>query len=316
MLQIKKILFPTDYSACAEHAFSQAAYLAERYDADLHVLHVTEPSLEQLTFDITEADIAADLHLPFSEPLPSANEAREERGMLNVEIPPLEGSVARAILAYADAQDIDMIVMGTHGRGGALWLLLGSVAGKVVRLATCPVFTVRQDTEATSNGRIRRILVPTDFSEHARLAVAYATDLAVTYDAHLDLLHGIEQVALPAIYGIEPPLVQIPDIEKQARKALEQVAVEARRAGVSVETHVHVGHPSHDIIDFAEDQGTDLIVIATHGLTGLKRFFLGSVAEKVVQSAPCPVFTVKGFGKRLLPQAAAVAPSEQQVLVS
>jgi len=316
MLKIKKILFPTDYSACAEHAFSQAAYLAERYDADLHVLHVIEPSLEQLTIDITEADIAADLHLPFSEPTPFANGAREEGGMLNVEIPPLEGSVARAILAYADEQEIDVIVMGTHGRHGAMWLLLGSVAGKVVRLATCPVFTVRQDTETASNGCIRRILVPTDFSEHARLAVAYAMDLAASYDAHLDLLHVIEQIALPAIYGIEPPLVQMPDIACPARRVLEQVADEARWAGVSVQPHVHIGHPSHDIIDFAEHQGSDLIVIATHGLTGLKRFFLGSVAEKVVQSAPCPVFTVKGFGKRLLPQPAAVAPSEQQVPVS
>ena len=113
MLKIKKILFSTDYSACAEHAFSQAAYLAARYDADLHVLHVAEPSLEQLTIDITEAEIAADLHLPFSEPTPSANGAREEGGMSTVEIPPLEGSVARAILAYADEQDIDVIVMGT-----------------------------------------------------------------------------------------------------------------------------------------------------------------------------------------------------------
>ena len=99
-------------------------------------------------------------------------------------------------------------------------------------------------------------------------------------------------------------------------QTLEQVADGARRVGVSVETHVLIGHPSHDIIDFAEHQGSDLIVIATHGLTGLRRFFLGSVAEKVVQSAPCPVFTVKGFGKRLLPQTAAVVGSEQHVPVS
>lgn len=73
MLKIKKILSPTDSSACAEHAFSKAAYLAYRYEADLHVLHVTEPSLEQLTIDITEADIATDLHLPFSGSTPSFN---------------------------------------------------------------------------------------------------------------------------------------------------------------------------------------------------------------------------------------------------
>lgn len=312
MLDIKKILFPTDYSACAEHAFSQAAYLAERYDAQLHVLHVAEPSSTSLPLDVTEADLAADLNLPLPAPIPSAAPPKDG-GLLTVEAPPLKGSVAQAIVAYAEEHDIDVIVMGMHGRSGTERLLLGSVAAKVVRLATCPVFTVRQDTTTDRKGALRRLLVPFDFSEHARQAVAYAADLAATYDAHLDLLHLIEQTAQPTFYGIEPITAQIPYIQRQAHAALEAVAYEARQGGVSVETHVHVGHPAYAIIDFAAHQGSDLIVIATHGLTGLKRFFLGSVAEKVVQHAPCPVLTVKSFGKRLLAQSPAAVATAQHM---
>ena len=109
MLSIKKILFPTDFSACAEQAFSQAAYLAERYDAVLHVLHVAEPSLVLPPLDLTEADIAADLHLPQPEPAALPKKQRAGAGtLLNVEVPPLDGSVERAILAYA-AQEAEAL---------------------------------------------------------------------------------------------------------------------------------------------------------------------------------------------------------------
>ena len=303
MLDIKTILFPTDYSVCAEHAFSQAAYLAERYEATVHVLHVTEPAEAPLVPGITQADVAADLRLP--PPEAPRRRATPGTGQLhNVEVAPVDGSVAQAIVTYAAEHDVDVIVMGTHGRGGAERLILGSVARKVVRLAGCPVFTVHQAIDTALQGTVRRILVPVDFSDHARLASAYAIDLAAAYGAHLDLLHVIEEIAMPVVYGVEPVVVQIPDVEPEARAGLELMAEDARQAGVSVKTHIYIGHPARAIIDCAEDEGTDLIVIATHGLTGLKRFFLGSVAEKIVQRAPCPVFTVKGFGKVLLPAVA------------
>lgn len=309
MLQIKNILFPTDYSVSAEHAFSQAAYLAERYNATLHVLHVADPVPSSSTvqpLQFSEADVAEELRLSLEEP---STPFQSRKQIVQAERPREGGSVSYTILAYAEDHDIDVIVMGTHGRSGAERLLMGSVASQVVRLATCPVFTIRHDARVAARGSILRILVPVDFSEHAYLAATYATDLAATYGAHLDLIHVIEETALPTIYGIEPMVVQIPDVEQEAQKALDHIAETARQAGVSVKIHVHIGHPSRDIIDFAASDGADLIVMATHGLTGLKRFFLGSVAEKIVQHAPCPVFTVKGFGKdlRATPTKATVA---------
>lgn len=300
MLEIKNILFPTDYSACAEQAFSQAAYLAERHDAALHVLHVTEPSAMLLPLGITEADVAADLHLPLPPSPPPDAPVVEDEGLLTVDVPPLEGSVARAILAYAAEQDIDVIVMGTHGRRAVDRLLLGSVAGKVVRLAECPVLTVGPEARPPEKGVVRRILAPVDFSEHARLALAYARDLASTYEAPLDVLYVIEETAIPVPFGIEPMVVPVSDLEKQGREALERLVSEVGEPDGPLDVFVTVGHPAHDIVDFAESRQSDLLVIATHGLTGIKRLLLGSVAERVVHRAPCPVFTVKGFGKRLL----------------
>lgn len=299
MLQIKKILFPTDYSACAEQAFSQAAYLAERYDAELHVLHVTEPLMALQPLGFTEADIAKDLHLPVSDAMTEMQSAVKNT-LINVEVPPVEGSVERAILAYAVQHRIDVIVMGTHGRRAVDRLLLGSVAGKVVRLAECPVITVGFEADSWDRRKQSNILVPVDFSDHASLALAYAAHLAVTYGVGLDVLHVIEESAFTAMYGFEPATVKPPELQEKVHQAMEQLVRRVCGDNVLYEIHAEMGHPAYTIVDFAERQGVGLIVIASHGLTGIKRLLLGSVAERVVHRAPCPVFTVKGFGKRLL----------------
>ncbi len=311
MLEIKKILFPTDYSACAEQAFSQAAYLAERYGAVLHVLHVTEPSVLLPAFGLSETELASDLHLPAPAPPPTRVLLAGEGALHNAEMAPINGSVERAILAYAAQEDIDLIVMGTHGRRAVDRLFLGSVAGKVVRLAECPVLTVGLESGRWEQGIARRLLVPVDFSEHARLAIAYAKELAATYNAHLDLLNVVEETTLTTVYGLEPLMIRMPDVEVQARAALERMVQDVGGPDVAHAIHVSIGHPAFEIVDLAARQDTDLIVIATHGLTGIKRLLLGSVAERVVHRASCPVFTAKGFGKRLLTLPAASELLEQ-----
>lgn len=281
MLQIKRILAPTDYSACAEHSVQHAAYLADQYGAELHVLHV---------FLVQHRD---------EEPRQGAADPgpeRDEAGVVHAEME--RESVPLAILEYADAHDIDLIVMGTHGRTGLEHLLLGSVAEKVVRRATQTVFTV---CEGARPGRaVRRILVPLDFSEPSRLALRYASELARTYGAHLALLHVVENVLLPGIYGMEPVPVDTPEVKARAREALQEM-IREEDGSEQATFEVKVGHAVDAIVDYAKAQEVDLIVIATHGRTGLKHFLLGSVAENVVRMAPCPVFTVKNFGKSLLP---------------
>lgn len=276
MLAIKRILFPTDYSTCAEHAFSHAVRLAERYGADVHVLHVKE--------DISRGVPAGP---DYRGPVPLQNTVVSHE------------STPEAILAFAEDRDVDLIVLGTHGRRPLERLIMGSVAERVVRLASCPVLTVHARAE-DSLERTRRILVPIDFSEHANVALAYAAELSHVYGADIDLLHVVPDDALPYVYGVEPVSTGAAALTERAHAALSELAAQIDARGRQVTLHSFIGHPARDIVGFASEQHDGMIVIATHGLSNLERFFLGGVADRVVRKAPCPVFTVKSFGKRLL----------------
>jgi len=206
---------------------------------------------------------------------------------------------ASVILKYAGENEIDLIVMGTHGRRGLGHLFLGSVAEEVVRHASCPVFTVREKETPKPVEAVEKILVPLDFSEHAKTALRQALDMAEAYDAGLQLLHVVEDNLHPYFHmaGTRSILELHPDIEEKSMEVMKKTFAEINGRHIPATFHVAVGHAAQEINQFAEDQDTDLIVIATHGLTGLEHLLMGSVTEKVVRMAACPVFTVKAFGK-------------------
>ena len=147
--------------------------------------------------------------------------------------------------------------------------------------------------------RIKRILAPVDFSACSRQALDVAVDMARTYGAKLDILHVFEELALPSFYGAGAIMVygKVPDLEAEAEKAITQLADAVKTNDIDIATHIRKGHPADEISAFAHDMDNDLIVIATHGLTGLRHVVLGSVAERVVRESPCPVFVVKTHGK-------------------
>jgi nucleotide-binding universal stress UspA family protein len=151
--------------------------------------------------------------------------------------------------------------------------------------------------------QLHNILVPTDFSEHAVRALAHAQALAASYRARLELLHVLEEPTFPAFYNLGaaaygPP----PALEEKAHTALEKLITEVGTPNVEqgFGCHVKQGHAAEEITLFAAEFDVDLIVMASHGLTGLEHLLLGSVAEKVVRSAPCPILVIKAFGKTLL----------------
>jgi nucleotide-binding universal stress UspA family protein len=135
---------------------------------------------------------------------------------------------------------------------------------------------------------IRHILSPTDFSEHAKQAVTSAFELAQTFAAKLSLLHVIE---LP-VYAIEVAL-PLEDLERDARRELSLLLPKAEAAHVDVTRLVDIGLPYQKILQTATSEQVDLIVMATHGRTGLGHLVIGSVAERVVRMAPCPVLTIR-----------------------
>jgi nucleotide-binding universal stress UspA family protein len=211
-------------------------------------------------------------------------------------------SAAPVILDYAKEFDVDLIVIGTHGRRGLGHLFLGSVAEEVVRLSSCPVLTIRERKEPLPIEELDRILVPIDFSEHSKQALRYAKQIAVSYDSRLQLLHVLEKAVHPSFYPFEKSqFFNLREaVQQKSKEALERLLKETEGPELTAEIHVIEGRAAADITEFAKDNQSDLIVIATHGLTGIEHLLMGSVTEKVVRRAPCPVFTVKAFGKSLI----------------
>ena len=285
----ERILVPTDRSDPARRALEQAADLAARYDATITTLHVVDtrelgggPEMDERTA-AARAELDAAIDDLDVEPTP---EAAVRAGIPSEEI-----------IDYADESGTDLIVMGTHGRTGVRRYLLGSVAEKVVRLSDVPVLNVHPAAVDVGAVPYERILVPTDGSDEASVAVDCATDLATTYGA---ALHAVSVVDTG---GMAPDVqfdVIMDQLRNRAQAAVEAVAADATEAGVEdTQTAVLEGRAHDAIRSYADESGTDLIVMGTHGRSGLDRYLLGSVAEKLVRTASVPVLTVR------LPDAAA-----------
>lgn len=305
MLKIRRILFPTDFSRCAETAQTHAVLWARAHGAELHVIHARVYAEEQghdpSQFFPADPD---ELHVKLEENAQAELEGMRRRiseeGVPVVLAQPRGIASAPTILEYADEHDIDLIALGTHGRRGLRRLVLGSVATEVVRHATCPVLTVRECEGQSASWLPRRILVPIDFSEPSETGVSHARALADTAQARIDLLHVIETPRVPDVYGMTEYTIT-GDFEKVVDRAKEGLAAWIEQLGgpERATAHVEQGHAAHQIVEFAERNHTEAIVIATHGLTGFERLLMGSIAEQVVQRAGCPVLTVKPFGHSL-----------------
>lgn len=141
----------------------------------------------------------------------------------------------------------------------------------------------------------KKILVPTDFSPHSQEAVRTAVDVAQKYGASITLIHVYEPVAytLPEGYVLVTPQ-QLVDLNSELERRLATAKAEAVQAGArEISTELLQGPPPNEIVNFAQQKAMDLIVMGTHGRTGIKHTLLGSIAERVLRKAPCPVLTVK-----------------------
>ena len=296
-LRFERILAPTDFSDSADHALAMALDLARRYGAEVRFLHVIGP---------VEGDAWGPLRYTAQGGTPPETPEQAVQALLRakldrqhtegvqIETVTRRGSApGAAILDYARAEGIDLIVMGTHGRGLMQRLSLGSAATRTLRQAPCPVLTVRAGVP-TEAPEVRRVLAPLDFSEHSAAQLWVARDLAAAYGAQLDLLHVIEPLPfLGLLTGVMSARDVVPDIMERADAAMERMWEDVEVAEVTVKRHVEEGHAAARIVDFAAQVGADLIVIGAQGHAGLERFLIGSVTERVVRTAPCPVLCFK-----------------------
>ncbi|MCJ0618710.1 universal stress protein [Haloarcula hispanica] len=277
-----RILVPTDGSPGSERAFEVAATLASTHDAAVHVLSVVDEHGPTDDWDY-DGDSPAEAFIE------SQADHVDTEG-LSVTTAVREGVVHDAVLDYGDENDIDLIVMGTHGRTGVRRFLLGSVTEKVVRLADVPVLSVKADAEPGTVS-FDDILLPTDGSSGAAAAIGPAGALASATDATVHLVSVVDTRSLGIDVGSS---VIVDELESVATDAVGDASDRLSGMGVeTVETAITHGVPYRAILDAIEEADADLVVIGTHGRTGIDRYLLGSVAEKLVRTSPVPVMTVR-----------------------
>jgi nucleotide-binding universal stress UspA family protein len=285
MTDYRRIMVATDFSEASANALDHAAVLADRYDAELHIVHVQIvlqhtgqpedfPGLEQLEAALTRV---AGKEL---EALKPHFDGRVERVTLRDYAP------APSILHYAEENAVDLIVMGSHARRGLSHALLGSQAESVARQAKVPVLVVGRGSghELTADG-IQVIVAPVDFSEHSAGALRHAALLARQHQARLLAVHVMEEMVLPPYY---PNNVLGPVRREHGLAALEKY-LEPLELAVTPEPVVSLGQTHRQIAEEAGGHHAGLIVMATSGMSRLERALMGSVTNRVLRLAPCPV---------------------------
>ena len=285
---LKKIMLATDFSPQSEAALPYALTIARQYGSELFVAHVISPGI---------ADRIAPESTPrISQEAQELNRRNMERILSagrewGVSCQPLigEGAIWDVLQDMIQQNGFDLIVLGTHGRGGLRKLLLGSVAEKVFRLAPCPVLTVGPQTSEiqSMNVRLEHILYPLEFVPDTSEAATYAVSLAEEYHAKLTCVKVFEKTdpSPDVAAGLQEPVKHWIDDHIPPESLLhERTSIE-----------LGFGPATEAILKFARDRGADLIVMGVQRLEPVMAAHLPQpdTAYEVVRAAPCPVLTVR-----------------------
>jgi nucleotide-binding universal stress UspA family protein len=298
MIEIRRILCPTDFSEASRHALEHAVVLAKWYESRITALHVIHaPLFPQPPIFVAglaeETAPAVPNHKEREEELEAWLEPAHQAGIKTDAVID-DGNAAARILEHASLSDVGLIVMGTHGLRGFERFMLGSVAEKVLRKATCPVMTVPPAAVTTARVPYTRLLCPVDFSESSLAALRFAFSLAEEADAKLTILHVFDW---PPDDELLTQQFDVPEyrrlVEEETRRRLEALVTDDVRVWCKPSTKATYGRPYRGILQMAESEGVDLIVIGVHGRNPLDLTVFGSTTNQVVRRASCPVLTLK-----------------------
>lgn len=327
MLAIKKILVPTDFSEEAISAYTHAQELAKKYGATVDLIHIV-PTLKYFSESIGKLGVPLDVDEDLYPHLKDGAKHQMEGFMEDYlqdeykgeAIVMIERKPSQAIADYAAENGYDLIVMAARGEHSSD-LLKGSITEKVIRHSSVPVFTV--DNRLKTEG-LKRILVPTDASPVSFACFPLALTLAETYGAEITLFHVLElygsrsesesrdpvKSEKASIYEhiidhlndylIEEKLENV--LIQRSDKVFEDNVVIAKnetQLSIPLKTVIEKGVSAHYEIEVYAPDHADVVVMTTHGHSGLAHFFLGSTAEKVAQRLDMPVVTVKPSENRL-----------------
>src|ERR1700693_2319276 len=281
MADIRRILCPTDFSEFSDIAFRYALSIAEHYRGKLFVQHVVE------SWQHPEAAfVPAHYYVEFRSHLIRKGQEELQRFVKNhanngIQPEPVvdQGIAADSILALAEAQEVDLIVMGTHGRRGFDRLMVGSVTERVLRKASRPVLAVHKPSRdflslrEQDPVRLNRILFCTDFSENSRRALGHALSLTAEYNAELTLLHVLKDI---------PGGSSIDETTATAMEQLDSLIPPERLKAGRVRSMVRRGSAYEQIIQFALETRPDIVIMAVRGHSALNLAVFGSTTYRVI----------------------------------
>jgi len=285
------ILVPTDGSDHAERAAAHAQYLSALFEATVHLISVVDVQAAAGPFDAGGVDDEfVDRLRSDGRDAIDTIEADFESG--SVETAVVEGSPGTAILDYADEHGVDLVAMGTHGRTGLRRYIAGSVTEHVVRHAEVPVLTARVTDASVLEDGYDDVLIPTDGSEAAGVAVDHGLTVAERTGARVHAVNVVDVSDLSSGPDYTLPTELLEQFRDRGERATEEIAAAAEDRGLDALTDVREGFPARDLLDYAAEHGIELIAMGTAGRTGMSRFLLGSTAERIIRHAESPVLAV------------------------
>jgi nucleotide-binding universal stress UspA family protein len=281
----KTIVVATDLSDGAAGALRWAARIGRHQGAVIHLAHVLPAGT---------GDVPRSVRSDLDAGSPVIESVVQDRG---VEVSPhyLAGEPWRCIVDLANEHDADLIVLGGRGDQGTPSRRSGATADRVIRSAGCPVLALHASGSHTPS--LRTALAAVDFSAGSCLAARHAAAIlrSLRRDGRLVLVHALHVPVDYTMLGASPEVIA-GDFDRRRQQAgamLEGLAIEVRGGGLTVETVVAAGYPLAVIQDTAAEVDADMIALGTVGRSGLRHFFLGSVAERVMHRTPGPVLTVR-----------------------
>jgi nucleotide-binding universal stress UspA family protein len=281
-ISLKNILFTTDFSPAAKRAMPFALRLARIFGSALELVCVIPPEpREQVVFD----------RVPAQDDLVWGDARRKLESFARESVRDVpcrtmirSGDLADVIPAMIRDHDIDLVIVGTHGRRGVSKMMLGSGAEKIYRSAQCPVLTVGPKARA-EDWKLSRILCAVDLAHDAEPVLQYALSLAEENEAALLVMHTIPIV----------PWQHRPEVEAKTVRQLQSLIPEEAKNWCTPQYMVRWEHPAEAVLRAAEDRQSDLIVMGVHQsrAAGFSSHLPWPIASEVVSLAPCPVLTVR-----------------------
>jgi len=310
LFKIDNVLVPLDFSRPSFKALEYALPLAERFGAKLHLVHAFDydypmSTLSAMPLAIPEEEIA---HRAKRRLQDVAKKYAIALAPENCHV--VKGRAYHAVCQLARKLGSDLIVTTTRGHTGLRHVFLGSTAERIVRHAPCAVLVVREherefvrasEDAAKSKGtiRLKKILVPVDFSDCSMVGLQSAVRFAQVWGAELVTFNCVplQTFAMYGEYGGRDLTALTNYAQKAAKEEMSEVVSSLESQEIVVKGVIELGAPAQAICDYARNYGVDLIVTATHGSTGLTHILLGSTAEHVVRYAHCPVLVMPSYAR-------------------